>query len=322
VDAPYARFEALVRAGAVDSVGEPELITSYSNDAWYVRSASAGELVLRVCWIGDRKRLLREAAVGRALPAAVGYPEVLASGSLTFEGEPITWMTSRRLSGTTLLKAWPDLGPQQRDRALCDVTGPLRTLHAWRPPANVAARLGPPSPSTDPQTIIGTTIVPLPLDRVRQLVAPAGNQAPEHRSVIADAWSWLIDHADLLPRLDDPADAVTHGDLHLDNIWWDGERVTGLLDLEWVRWGPGWLDLVSVRDNALAGDEFSEPHQRLLDTLRAGLPGLEHPDLVQRLTVVELAFQLRQILVWPSPGPDPAIDHPVRLLRRLLDLSR
>jgi hypothetical protein len=186
----------------------------------------------------------------------------------------------------------------------------------------VAARLGPPSPSTDPQTIIGTTIVPLPLDRVRQLVAPAGNQAPEHRSVIADAWSWLIDHADLLPRLDDPADAVTHGDLHLDNIWWDGERVTGLLDLEWVRWGPGWLDLVSVRDNALAGDEFSEPHQRLLDTLRAGLPGLEHPDLVQRLTVVELAFQLRQILVWPSPGPDPAIDHPVRLLRRLLDLSR
>ena len=63
---------------------------------------------------------------------------------------------------------------------------------------------------------------------------------------------------------------MTHGDLHLDNIWWDGERVTGLLDLEWVRWGPGWIDLVSVRDNALAGDEFSEPHQRLLDTLRAG----------------------------------------------------
>ena len=190
-------------------------------------------------------------------PAAVGYPEVLASGSLTVEGEPITWMTSRRLSGTTLLKAWPDLGPQQRDRALRDVAGPLRTLHALAPPANVAARLGPPSPSTDPQTIIGTTIVPLPLDRVRQLVAPAADQAPEHRSVIADAWAWLIDHADLLPRLDDPADAVTHGDLHLDNIWWDGERVTGLLDLEWVRWGPAWLDLVSVRDNALAGDEFS-----------------------------------------------------------------
>ena len=321
MDAPYARFEALVRAGAVDPVGEPELVTSYSNDTWYVRSASAGDVVLRVCWIGDRERLLREAAVGRALPADVGYPEVLASGALTVDGEPITWMTCRRLSGTTC-DGLAGAGRQQRERALRDVDGPLRTLHRRRPAPDVAARLGPPPPSTDPQTIIGTTIVPLPLDRVRQLVAPAADHAPEHRTVIAEAWGWLIDHADLLPVLDDPAGAVTHGDLHLDNIWWDGERVTGLLDLEWVRWGPAWLDLVSVRDNALAGDEFSEPHQRLLDTLRAEVPGLEAPDLVRRLTVVELAFQLRQILVWPAPGPDPAIDHPVRLLRRLLDLSR
>lgn len=322
MDAPHTRFRALVQAGALDPVGEPELITSYSNDTWYVRSASAGDVVLRVCWIGDRERLLREAAVGRALPAEVGYPEVLRSGALTVDGEAISWMTSRRLSGTTLRRAWPELTEQQRSRALRDVAGPLRSLHSWCPPADVAARLGPPTPSADLQTIIGTTIVPLPLERVRHLVAPAGDRAPEHRAVIEEAWGWLIDHADLLPRLDDPAGAITHGDLHLDNIWWDGERVAGLLDLEWVRRGPPWLDLVSVRDNALAGDEFSEPHQRLLDTLRAEVPELEAPDVVQRLTVVELAFQLRQILVWPPPGPDPAIDHPVRLLRRLLDLSR
>ena len=321
MDAPYARFEALVRAGAVDPVGEPELVTSHSNDTWFVQSSSAGEAVVRVCWIGDRERLLREAAVGRALPAEIGYPEVLASGALTVDGEAITWMTCRRLSGTTLRAVWPELDEQQRDRALREVAGPLRTLHAWRPPVPVAQRLGPPTPTTDPQTVIGTTIVPLPLDRVRHLVAPAADHAPEHRTVIAESWAWLIDHADLLPVLDDPTASVTHGDLHLDNVWWDGERVTGLLDLEWVRWGPAWVDLVSVRDNALAGDEFSEPHQRLLDTLRAAVPGLDAPDLDRRLTVVELAFQLRQILVWPAPGPDPAIDHPVRLLQRLLDLS-
>jgi aminoglycoside phosphotransferase len=322
MDAPHARFHALVRAGALDPVGEPELVTSYSNDAWYVRSASAGDVVLRVCWIGDRERLLREAAVGRALPVEVGYPEVLASGALTVDGEAITWMTSRRLSGRSLRTAWPELDERRRERALREVVAPLRALHRWRPPAQVARRLGAPTPSVDPQTIIGTTIVPLPLDRVRHLVAPAADHAPEHRTVIAEAWSWVVDHADLLPRLDDPADVVTHGDLHLDNIWWDGERVTGLLDLEWARWGPPWLDLVSVRDNALADDDFSEPHARLLDTLRARAPELEVPDLVRRLTAVELAFQLRQILVWPPPGPDPATDHPVRLLQRLLDLSR
>lgn len=319
MDASRTRFAALVAEAGLDLVGGPELMTSHSNDTWYVRSTSAGEAVLRVCWIGDRERMLREAAVGRALPREVGYPEVLASGALTVGGEPVTWMISRRLAGSTLRTVWPELDERQRDRALHEVARPLRALHAWCPPAAVAARLGPPAPSIETATIIGSTILPLPLDRVRHLVAPAADRAGEHRAVVEESWGWLVGQADLLPRLDDPADAITHGDLHLDNIWWDGERVTGLLDLEWVRWGPPWIDLVSVRDNALAGDEFSEPHQRLLDTLRAEVPGLEAPDLVRRLTVVELAFQLRQSLVWPPPGPDPAVDHPIRLLRRLLD---
>lgn len=319
MDASRTRFAALVAAAGLDLVGGSELMTSHSNDTWYVRSTSAGEAVLRVCWIGDRERMLREAAVGRALPREVGYPEVLASGALTVGGEPVTWMISRRLAGSTLRTVWPELDERQRDRALHEVARPLRALHAWCPPAAVAARLGPPAPSIETATIIGSTILPLPLDRVRHLVAPAADRAGEHRAVVEESWGWLVGQADLLPRLDDPADAITHGDLHLDNIWWDGERVTGLLDLEWVRWGPPWIDLVSVRDNALAGDEFSEPHQRLLDTLRAEVPGLEAPDLVRRLTVVELAFQLRQSLVWPPPGPDPAVDHPIRLLRRLLD---
>jgi len=322
VDAPYARFDALVRTGAIDPVGEPELVMSYSNDAWYVRLASAGDVVLRVCWIGDRERLLREAAVGRALPSAVGYPEVIASGAVTVEGQSLTWMTSRRLAGMSLRTVWSELGEHQRGRALHEAAHPLRALHGWRPPSDVASRLGPPRPSVDPQTIVGTTIVPLPLERVRHLVAPAADRAPEHRATVHEAWGWLLDHADLLPRVDDPADVVTHGDLHLDNIWWDGERVAGLLDLEWVRWGPAWLDLVPVRDNALAGDEFGEPHARLLAVLRSELPGLEVPELDRRLTAVQVAFQLRQTLVWPAPGPDPAIDHPVRLLGRLLDLVR
>ena len=177
-------------------------------------------------------------------------------------------------------------------------------------------------PSEDPQTIIGATILPLPLDRVRHLVAPAVDRAPEHRALIADAWGWVIDHADLLPRLDDPADVVTHGDLHLDNIWWDGERVDRS-----ARSGMGALGAGLARSGAGPGQRAGRRRAqraapRLLETLRAHAPGLEAPDLELRLTVVELAFQLRQILVWPPPGPDPAIDHPVRLLQRLLDLSR
>lgn len=318
MEAARARFRALIRAADLDLVGEPEMVISYSNDAWYVRSASAGAAVLRVCWIGDRERLLREAAVGRVLPAEVGYPEVLASGALPVGGEPITWMLSRRLQGSTLRTVWPELDPGQRERALVDVARPLRALHAWRPPAEVAALLAPPPPSDDPSTIIGRSILPLPLDRVRHLVRPAADRAGEHRAVVDESWAWLVEHADLLPRLDDPTDVITHGDLHLDNVWWDGRRVTGLLDLEWVRWAPAWTDLVPVRDNALAGDEGSPAHAALLASLVAELPELRVPHLKERLTAVELAFQLRQLLVWPAPGSQPAVDHPIRLLERLL----
>jgi hypothetical protein len=54
----------------------------------------------------------------------------------------------------------------------------------------------------------------------------------------------------------------------------------------------------------------------------AELPELRVPQLGRRLTAVELAFQLRQLLVWPAPGAQPAVDHPIRLLERLLDSVR
>ena len=240
MDAPYARFEALVRAGAWTRSGEPELVTSYSNDAWYVRSASAGEVVLRVCWIGDRERLLREAAVGRALPAAVGYPggarvrrpdRRRRADHLDDQPPAVRHDPAEGLAGRCG-RAAARPGPARRRGAAAQPCTPGVPRRTWRR-ASVRrrrARIRRPSsarPSCRCRWIGYASWSPRPATR-----------PPSTGPSIAEAWSWLIDHADLLPRLDDPADAVTHGDLHLDNIWWDGERVTGLLDLEWVRWGP------------------------------------------------------------------------------------
>ncbi len=80
------------------------LVPSHSNDTWYVRSAGA-DAVLRVCWIGDRRRLLREAAVGAVLPPEVGYPEVLGSGTVRAADVWLTWVLTRRLGGTSLAAA-------------------------------------------------------------------------------------------------------------------------------------------------------------------------------------------------------------------------
>lgn len=316
---PEERLAALRSAGAVSLREVSARVESYSNDTWLARTTDGDDVVLRVCWICDRQRVLREAAVGAALPAEIGYPTVLGSGTLTYEGETITWMMAGRLSGSSLMQAWPSLSEDQRDRALTDTLGLVRRLHAWSLPAALLPRLAPPTPTDDTQELIGTTLIPLPLDRVRRLVEPAIAWAPDHRATVSRAWGWLIDHADLLPALDDPATGVlTHGDLHLGNVWWDGERVTGLLDLEWVRLGPGWLDLGRVLDNALAGDEFAAAHARMLAVLRTGMAP-EVPELDERLAALVLAHEIRQILVWSPPGPEPVSDHPIAVIERVLD---
>jgi aminoglycoside phosphotransferase (APT) family kinase protein len=327
VDNADERLDALLRTDAVALAGDPTLRESYSNDTWLARTADGEDVVLRVCWIGDRRRLLREAAVGARLPPEVGYPTVLDSGTLRYDGETITWMVSRRLAGTSLIRAWPDLDRRRRDQALRGVLAPLRALHGWRPPAELLGWFTPPPPTDDPDAVVGSTLIPLPLDRVRLLLAPAITRAPEHRPVLEEAWHWLVENADAVPRLDELATGVVaHGDLHLDNVWWDGERVAGLLDLEWTRLGPPWLDLAQIRDNAvLAGEDTpdtvsDEAHAQLLAIATAGEPWAGVPDLVRRLTTVELAHQLRQVLVWGPPGAEPGVDHPVRQLRRLLDL--
>jgi aminoglycoside phosphotransferase (APT) family kinase protein len=321
VNTPAERFEIVRRLADLDLDDHPVLVPSYSNDTWYVASPSAGEAVLRVCWIGDPDRLLREAAVGAAAPDEVGYPAVLGSGRLELDGRVLTWLITRRLSGRTLLAAWPELTPEQQSACVARIGSALDALHGWRPPSEVARLLTPPAPTDDPVRIIGASLLPLPLDRARRLLAPARAKAPTYAALIDRAAGWVEEHADLLPRLDDPRDAVIHGDLHLSNIWWDGTGVAGLLDLEWVRFGPAWLDLSRVRDNALAGDAGAGPHAQLLAALRARMPGPATSDLDDRLTAAQLVLQIRDVAIWPAAGPEPAIDHPVRVIGRLLALA-
>lgn len=330
MQSPRERLEALRRSGAVRLVGDPERVVSYSNDTWLAQTADGVEAVLRVCWIGDRKRLLREAAVGAALPPEVGYPQVLDSGRWTVADGAITWMLSRRLTGCTLMEAWSTLDERTRERAVLEVAEPLRALHTWRPETELAARIASTArlQTATSDDIIGASILPLPLERLQALVSPAAERAGAYAPVVDAAWRWLVDHADLLPALDDPATGVvTHGDLHLGNVWGDGARVTGLIDVEWVRWGPAWLDLARIRDHAvLAGsggedEESNQAHARLLAALRSRWPELEVvPELDRRLTAAQLTHQLRSVLTWGPPGDHPAVDHPVSVLRLLLDL--
>ena len=105
---PAARLGIIRPAVPVD-LGAAVLTESWSNDAWL-----ASESVLRVCWRGDRKRLLREAMLLGSLPAAVPHAVVVAAGCT----EGLTWMVLRRLPGERLDLVWPRLSRRERRDAV------------------------------------------------------------------------------------------------------------------------------------------------------------------------------------------------------------
>lgn len=317
------RLAVIADLAAVRWTSPPVRVPSWSNDTWLFDDPARGACVLRICWRGDPGRLITESRVGRAAPAAVGVPQVLGFGC-TRDALDLTWSLTRRWPGRSLGDVWDELDPAARDRASAAVATRLRALHRWRPSAYLTDRLLSWPRRTDPVGVFGATLNPLPLPRVRVLAAAARTRPGVDAALVDAALEWLAGHPDLAPDLDRPGLEVTHGDLHLHNVWWDDTTaaVRGLLDLEWVRLGPGWLDLARVADN-LAEDavEGLDQHAEFLDRLLHHAPELRVDRLDQRIRYVRTAYQLRALFSWPEPGPDPAPDHPVRQLAALLDGS-
>lgn len=136
---PATRLAA-VRPDVPVSLAGAVLVESWSNDTWVT-----GQSVLRVCWRGDRGRLLREQALLAALPGAVPHAEVLGAG----QAGDLTWMAMRRVAGERLDLVWPRLADGQRRAALRRLGAVLAALHRWAPPPAVRAMHQPGRPDIE-----------------------------------------------------------------------------------------------------------------------------------------------------------------------------
>jgi len=324
-DEQSRRLESVAKVAGLSLAGSFDVVESYSNDTWLFDHRRFGPSVLRVCYRGDPGRLLREAAVGRALPPSIGYPEVLDAGEALIDGQRLTWSLTRRLTGTTLLDAWPDLSASGRRDAARSFADALRALHTWRVPASLVASLSFPMSDTlhTSTDVIGASMHPLPVERVRMLL-DALSRVEGVDSALVQAAARTIDRLRYLaPAVDDPAiGGLIHGDLQMSNIWWNDHGEAGLIDLEWVRFAPPWVDLARLRDNADADAiDGLDTHGELLEWMREDYPELFDVDrLDDRLRFLCLTFQVRQALIWPKPSSaEPiAADHPLRMLERLV----
>ena len=316
------RLAIVLAVAGLRPSSEPTPVASHSNDTWLIDDPQQGQVVLRVCWRGDTDRLLREGTVGADVPAEVGYPLVLGFGRVS-DDRDLTWTMTRRLAGTSLADAWPTLDDSTRRAACRQVAHALRALHEWTPSTSARAVLVPRRLGANPSTseVIGRSINPLP-DGLALLVEDARRRGAD-RAVLDEAMRLVERDAQLVPRLDDPAAPhVIHADLHLNNVWWDGHAVSGLLDLEWVRLGPRYVDLARIKDNADVDDlEGITSHPMLLRCLREDYPELFEVDrLPARLRVLQVGEQIRDLCIWGLPVDEATmpVDHPMRLLRQLL----
>jgi aminoglycoside phosphotransferase (APT) family kinase protein len=313
VSDPAARLEIVRHAVPVD-LGGAVLVESWSNDAWLT-----DESVLRVCWRGDRKRLLREAMLLESLPASVTHASVVAAGCT----EGLTWMVVRRLPGERLDLAWPRLAARERRDAVVSLAGALKALHRWEPPAAVAQQLraAPLLGAVVPGDLAGAVLVPLPVSRLFSLLEWLEEQPGMDRDLAGRVRMRVEEFRPLVGEAEFADGVVVHGDAHLANVLWHEGHLVALLDLEWVRLGPPDLEFEAIcRDDpyieargssrAVAASEVP-----VLVWLRAGYPELfDRPYLTERVWLYDICYRVRQLcLTREVPGP--------HLLQGLADLT-
>jgi len=286
-----------------------ERVSSVTNEVWL-----ADEYVIRVNRRPDQ-RLRREAFLGPLLPPEVHYPAVVAYG-----GElGADWLVVRRRPGQVLGRQWPTMSTGERRSAIRQLAVLLKNLHGVRTPDDL------PPIDAAPQMLANReygTVGPL-------LLALHGLEEMPHvdprlvvglREIVEDTYQVL-----------EPFETtrLVHGDLHFENVLWDGRAITALVDFEWARGGPPDLDLdVFLRFCAFpylhVADDYeavtlSKDYAQVPYWLCEDYPELFcHPHLLDRMRLYCIAYDVRELLSFPpQKGPfHLSPHHPVNRLER------
>lgn len=304
------RVRQVLRDAGLGRVGELTRAPSRVNEVWM-----AGPYVVRVCGEPETERLTNEVTVARALGDAFPYPPIVAHGRLRYA----EWMVTERVPGDPLSHTWTAMPTAEREEAMRQLARALRLLHATPPPHEPAF------------TGVETTACPhqLPPRRLLDLLQRWHSVPGVTAGLIAEVTA-MVER--LSPAVTPwPTSTLVHGDLHLDNVLWDGYRITAVLDLEWSRPGPADLDLdILLRycsdpapNVALGGsaDADQSAFQDVAERLAGAYPELfSAPGLEERLLLYALAYDVPDLLRSPAVDPARMSDrHPLRRVRRLLD---
>ncbi len=301
---------ALLHAG-LDSTVDLEQASSVTNEVWM-----SDTHVIRVNR-RPNQRLRREAVLGPSLPAEIGYPMVVSYGGQM----GADFLVVLRVPGDPLAHRWPDMSHADRRRAVSQIASKLKRLHQTPGPANL--------PMIDaPQMLRGDTLSPVmsllvALDQARSL--------PHVDRFMMDDVEQLV--YQLSPAIEPfGSDYLVHGDLTFENILWDGQDVTAILDFEWARTAPADVDLdVFLRMCCYPHLHVGDAHyDRTRAEDYADVPwwlAEDYPELFQmprqydRLKLYSIAYDLRDLTMFPPSAPASQLNelHSLNRLRSTVD---
>ena len=262
------------------------------------------------------QRLRRELLLYASLPQAPWAPVAVHAGG-EFGSD---YLIVERKPGETLSRSWLTMDRAARQRATTQLAEVLQHLHTTETPAGIPP-LQLETHLLDPRAISPVLPTLLAIERLQE------NKLIDS-GILACANDITLAGADALADFNQRT--LIHGDLTFENILWDGNEITGLLDLEWCRGSSRDLDLdVLLRFCALpyahvaedyADKTLAEDYEDVPRWISEAYPALfDHPRLHERLLAYCVSFDIRDLEENPPrPGVGLGPLHPMGRLRSLV----
>ena len=263
------------------------------------------------------QRLRREAALVAELPIRSWTPRVVGHGG----DIGADYLIVARRPGQPLSRCWPTMTPRDRRFAIAQLAEALDDLHRT-PTPDPLPRLRRSTHLLDDGP--GPTLRPL-----WQAIGELRRKKSAGHRLIDLIESTVSERAHLFEFF--PTTHLVHGDLTFENIMWDGRQITALLDFEWCRGGPPELDLDSIArycrypfahvPEPAARQQRPDDYQNVWSWLSSDLPELfDRPNLEDRLLVIDIAFELHELVAHPELGDRKELGplHPLNRLDRKL----
>ncbi len=207
-------------AGITEQVSFRPASGGQRNETWLCEP-----YVVRLTSDPNARLLAQEASLLQYIADTIPVPTVIAHGC-NDNGE---WMIQEKIDGVPLAHVWGTLTEATRRAAVIHLAEIVQTLHQL--PCDTLA------------------LASLPTDWLSSVLPAAAQQLAEQSKPLAHVDHGLMD--EVIHYLGQLADlhltgdewGLIHGDLHFDNLLWDGEQIVALIDFEKACYAPLTLEL-------------------------------------------------------------------------------